>query len=284
VQLPARRTAHAKINLGLSILGKRSDGFHDIETVFCPISLADELTFSPADNDVSFTSEGISVPTDGSNLCVRAATMMRQRAGAPHGVHIHLRKNIPVGSGLGGGSSDAACVLKTLRDLWLPSMSDNELSEIALSLGADVPYFLHGGLAAGTGKGERMQSLPVSLPYWVVVVVPPVHVSTAWAYGALNVQERHATSGLGRQIADAMRDLDTLERLVANDFERVVIPAHPQIESCKRSLLASGLRCVRMSGSGSAVYGLTGDRDTAFNAAGIFSPPNVVSITPPDLT
>lgn len=279
---PIKRSAHAKINLGLSVLRRRADGYHDIETIFCPIALADEITFTPTEHAVTLDVVGSPLAPDPKNLCIRAARALQERANIHAGVHMVLRKNIPIGAGLGGGSSDAACVLLALNELWDLRWTSDQLREVASALGADVPYFLLGGLAFGWGKGDQLDPLHVRNPYWTVTIVPPVHVSTEWAYGALSVGPERQTSGLRKKFLDAVTDLARLESVLQNDFEAAVVPSHPPIAATMQKVRALGLSCVRMSGSGSSVFGLTADKECAFRAAGQFAPPFVVSITPPE--
>ena len=276
-------SAHAKINLGLEILRKRPDGYHDLATVFCPISLSDEITCTMDEAGLSLTVEGIQVPVDGSNLCIRAAELMRTLTQESVGARIHLRKHIPVGAGLGGGSSDAACVLRLLNDLWALGLSANRLRELAVTLGADVPYFVEGGFSSASGVGEVLKPLQRTFPYWILTVIPPEHVSTAWAYGQV-VPRNTDVSQLHGAIDKAMQDLRMLEECITNDFEQVVLPAYPSIRETMQKLSAMGLSCVRMSGSGSAVFGLSASEEQARKAAGMFAPPCIVSLSPPVLS
>ncbi len=276
-------TAHAKVNLGLEILRKRPDGYHDLATVFCPIDLSDEITCDRTEEGISLSIEGIAVPADASNLCVRAAELLLPLARTPVGARISLTKRIPVGAGLGGGSSDAACVLKLLNLLWELNVTTEQLTERAVELGADVPYFVRGGLCFASGIGEQLQPLDLALPFWIVTVVPPEHVSTAWAYGQIRARGT-ASSELQSAFPASFQSLPALDDLLVNDFEDVVLPAYPAIGDAMTRLRNAGLSCVRMSGSGAAVFGLTDSADTARTSAALFSPPYVTSVTAPGLS
>ena len=173
--------AYAKINLGLRILRKRADGYHDIETIFYRIQPYDEIVLELS-HGISLVCNNSELPTDEGNLCVRAAGMLQQHYDIIERVHISLKKSIPVGAGLGGGSSDAASVLTGLVELWKLPASENDLRSFAVQLGSDVPYFLEPGTAYGTGRGEKLDYFDFDFPYWIVLVYPNIHISTAWAY------------------------------------------------------------------------------------------------------
>ncbi len=166
-----RVTAHAKINFFLEITGKRPDGYHTLSTLFQTISLGDELTFSAAD-DLSLTCSDPSLPIDSTNLVMKAAFRLQEALREPRGAQIHLEKKVPMGAGLGGGSSDAAAVLVSLLKLWKRKLPQKQLAELAVKLGADVPFFLKGGLCAAAGIGEELKILPHLPKTWMVLVYP----------------------------------------------------------------------------------------------------------------
>ncbi|MEX2189753.1 MAG: 4-(cytidine 5'-diphospho)-2-C-methyl-D-erythritol kinase [Bacteroidota bacterium] len=250
--------AYGKINLGLRILRKRSDGYHDIETVFHLIDLFDELSFRLHERDIILNSTASQLPTDSSNLCIRAAHLLRDLTGIQEGVEIVLKKNIPMGAGLGGGSADAAATLLTLTRLWNLEISPKELHTLAASLGSDVPFFLVGNTAYAISRGERLEPMTLRLPYWIVLVTPPVHVSTAWAYKMLG-RDEHAVplAGFKSILLEHANDQELLSRTLINDFERVVFEIHPEIREIKETMLSEGAEVALMSGSGSSVFGLT---------------------------
>ena len=273
--------AYAKINIGLRILGKRPDGYHDIETVFHQINLYDELQFTPSET-IRLTTSSPHVPSDSTNLCVRAAEALRKIASIRDGVDIQLTKRIPVGAGLGGGSSDAATVLTSLNKQWKTGLQVDQLLSLAAELGSDVPFFLRGGTAVGTSRGEILDHFDLTLPYWILTVTPDLHVSTAWAYS--NVRTSASTERpLLRSIIDrAIDDPAELKATVRNDFEDTVFRQHPAIAKIKDTLIREGAVFSQLSGSGSSVYGFfTGER-SAREAAERFPHPFVTSLTAPD--
>jgi 4-diphosphocytidyl-2-C-methyl-D-erythritol kinase len=244
--------AYAKINWSLRITGKRADGYHDLETLFQTISLCDTLTFTESDH-LSLTCDDPAVPTDERNLVLRAA---RSLGASP--VAIELHKEIPSGGGLGGGSSDAASALMTL------SKGHQPLHEIALALGSDVPFFLTGGTAYATGRGEVLTALPRMTGIPLLLLIPKERVSTARAFGML----QGFSSPLGidrcRQLIDD--DLLTHSTELINDFEEPVFAALPSLRTLKRRLYEAGAAWAAMSGSGSTIVGAfrsAADRDAA---------------------
>lgn len=265
-----RRTAHAKINLGLHVLRKRTDGFHDIQTVFVPIPWADVLHAGPAD-DVTMTSSDEALPIDDRNLVMKAAALLQQAYDPQHGVTFHLEKHIPCGAGLGGGSSDAAAALILLNSLWKLELSPEDLKEVALRLGSDVPFFLGSEAALGHGRGEMLEPLidsrtgePFRPAYPLVVAVPAVHVSTAEAF-AIVVPDANSRPDLRDVVLS--NDLATWSRDLANDFENPIFSKYPAIRELKLSLKAAGAGYVSLSGSGSAIYGFFTEDDLATAAA-----------------
>ncbi|MFM7006692.1 MAG: 4-(cytidine 5'-diphospho)-2-C-methyl-D-erythritol kinase [Flavobacteriales bacterium] len=238
----------AKINLGLHVLAKRQDGYHEIETIMAEIPLFDILELNEASDD-SFTQTGIIVPSDGQpNLCERAVALLRAQATFP-AVSIHLRKQIPIGAGLGGGSADASYTLKGLNDLFKLGFSNAQLAAYAAQLGSDCPFFIEGGLQLAKGRGEQLQNLPAfQQKVQLVLCNPQLHVSTAQAYSG--VKPNH----LRPSLPDLLRK-SGLQQL-QNDFEESVFEVYPQINQLKRELLDSGAFYAAMSGSGSSVYGL----------------------------
>lgn len=274
--------AYGKINLGLRILRKRSDGYHDIETVFHQIDLFDELSFRLHESDVLLTSTHPQLPTDSSNLCVKAAHLLRDLTGIQEGVEIILKKNIPIAAGLGGGSADAAVTLLTLARLWNLELSTAELHTLAANLGSDVPFFLVGNTAAANSRGEQLEPLELRLPYWIVLVTPPVHVSTAWAYKMLHRTENAIPqAGFKSALLEHPHDHQLLARTLTNDFEQVVFEAHPSIRAIKETMLNEGADVALMSGSGSSVFALTKSESIAGRLANRFEQAGRVFLTKP---
>ena len=262
--------AFAKINLGLRILGRRADGYHEIRTVFQTITLHDKLTFEATDDArLELICTDPDIPTDESNLVLRAASLLRERYGARGGVHVRLEKVIPAGGGLGGGSSDAAATLLALAHLWDLQMDARELSELGARLGADVPFFLTGGTALGTGTGTEIVPLEDAPKMHLAVVTPAVRVSTAEAYKALGAPALTKDGGLvNLSVSRTEADFpDSLCDVTSNDFEAVVVRLHPEIGRARDALSGAGAVRASLSGSGSSVYGVFESKWEAGRAA-----------------
>lgn len=259
--------APAKVNLALRVLGRRTDGYHEIETLFQGIDLADEVTVELADEGVSLTVHGPDVGPMRDNLAVRAAEAFRSAAGRPSGVHIVLGKRIPAGAGLGGGSSDAAAVLRCLQ-AFTGALHADALAGIAAALGSDVPFFLGGsGLAIGTGRGEVLRGLPPLPAAHVVVALPPVHVPTAAAYRALGARRATRPGEPSCLSLAGVSDWSAVRALAHNDFEEVVVAMHPEIGRSLAALRSVGAELALLSGSGSASFGLFRDASRAAEVA-----------------
>ena len=247
--------AYGKINLGLRVLGKREDGYHDIETILHRIDIYDELSFAKSEK-ISLESDSPELTSGEENLCIRAARLLNTHTGAKGGAAITLRKQIPVGAGLGGGSSDAAATLLGLTELWGLDIKREELHRLSSQLGSDVPYFLRNGTACATGRGEILEYFPLNLPYWIVVMYPNIHVSTAWAYQQVRVEKPERSDNLRNNLVDNLTDGTNLRELIRNDFEPIVFRAHPELTEIKQTYYEHGALFAQMSGSGSSVYGL----------------------------
>jgi len=259
--------APAKINLGLRVLNRRSDGYHELRTVFQTISLADQLTihYDPrGDGEVLLDCDVPSLATS-DNLAVRAAQSLLRAGGWPGNVAIDLKKRIPVGAGLGGGSSDAAALLLALRRMLKPRPHLALLAEVAAGLGSDVPFFLQGGRAVGLGRGEEVYPLADQPRRRLVLVAPEIFVSTAEAYRSLRKSRARLTAAERQLIINgfqvnivASEESGTLDpaKLPINDFESVVFQQFPALKEWKNRLLEAGASVAMMSGSGSAVFGV----------------------------
>jgi 4-diphosphocytidyl-2-C-methyl-D-erythritol kinase len=251
--------AFAKINLGLRVHGRRPDGYHEISTIFQTVTLHDTLTFEATiDGNLGLVCSDSSIPADASNLVLRAASALRERFGVSQGVRVELLKVIPAGGGLGGGSADAAVALAALATLWEIETNAGELTEIGARLGADVPFFLYGGTALGTGTGVDIRPLEDAPKMHLVIVSPGVHVSTAEAYGALGAPaltkvEPLANLSVSRTEADFPYSLCDVW---SNDFEAVVVRLYPEISRAREALSGAGASRVMLSGSGSSVFGV----------------------------
>jgi len=267
--------ARAKINLTLDVLGKRPDGYHEVEMVMQSIELHDDLEFYPADREISLTIEGSNLSPGPDNLVCRAAELIRRCGKIRTGVQIRLIKEIPVAAGLGGGSADAAAALKALNELWETGFSLSELMSLGEQLGSDVPFCLMGGTALARGKGERLTQLPVCPRLGLVLVKPGFSVSTASVYQdyAPGPAVRRPDN---RAMIDAIRDSDIsgIAENLANVLESVTIKLHPEIEEIKTKLINSGALGVLMSGSGPTVFGLAEDMESARAVAGRYKRDN----------
>jgi 4-diphosphocytidyl-2-C-methyl-D-erythritol kinase len=241
-----------KINLGLHIVGKRSDGYHNLETIFYPIALKDALEIIQAD-EFSFKATGIVVDGDpAKNLCVKAYNLLKQKYDLPP-VHMHLHKAIPLGAGLGGGSSDGAATLLLLNQKFQLKLSTNELIDLALQLGSDCPFFIISEPCIASGRGEVLQ--PIAVPalkdFRIVIVNPGIHVNTGWAFSQIKpTPVSHSLSDIIAQ------PITSWKESLKNDFEEAVFTPYSAIKNIKDELYATGALFASMSGSGASVYGI----------------------------
>ena len=246
--------APAKVNLSLRVLGRRRDGYHEIETVMVPLSLGDILEVSFGGRGISLVSNDPALPRDERNLAVRAASLFMKETGLRRGVRIGLGKVIPLGAGLGGGSSNAAAVLTALNRLTERPLGRKTVARLALSLGADVPFFLGGRPALARGIGEILTALPPMPETWFVLVNPGFEVSTAWAYerlrGALTTPPPHP------KVPPISRNWSNLGASLRNDLEAVTLPRYPVLHRLKERLVGLGAVSALVSGSGPTVFGV----------------------------
>ena len=251
--------AFAKINWRLHVLGQRADGFHELRTIFQTVTLHDRLSFNESgDEQLYLTSDDPSIPVDERNLVLRAGFALREKYKIRKGASLHLEKRIPVEAGLGGGSSDAAVALLGLAQLWQIKTDGEELAEIGARLGADVPFFLTGGTALGTGLGTDVEPLADVSAEHLLIIKPHAKVSTAEAYKAL---KRPALTKESRDIilsisrAEA-RIWDSLPEVLHNDFEPAIYQLFPEIARARQSLIEQGARGALLCGSGASVFGI----------------------------
>jgi len=255
----------AKVNLRLEVLARRSDGYHDIRTVMVPIDLSDVLHIDLTQDERTEVSCGrADVPVDESNLAYRAGLVVLRATGKRKGFHIRIDKRIPVGSGLGGGSSNAASTLLGLNRLLGDPLTHTDLMKMATKLGADVPFFVLGRPALATGIGERLEALDGLPRFWFFLVYPRIHVSTRWAYGRPNLWLTNSRDHIN--MPPFSWDISDLGQLLRNDLEKAVIEEYPILRWIKQRLLDVGAAGSLMSGSGSAVYGLFFGREEAERA------------------
>lgn len=249
----------AKINLSLRVLGRRADSYHEIRTVLQTVTLRDQLTFHALDTaDLKLECDAPDVPTDDSNLVLRAARLLRERFKVERGARLKLAKTIPAGGGLGGGSSNAAVALVGLAHLWEIETNVGELCELAAMLGADVPFFFTGGTALATGRGTDIAPLADVTHTELLIIAPRVKISTAEAYKSLNAPAlTKEIEPVNLLISRAEADFSaSLPARLANDFEPVILGRHPEIARARDALLDAGARGALLSGSGSSVFGI----------------------------
>jgi 4-diphosphocytidyl-2-C-methyl-D-erythritol kinase len=261
--------APAKINLALRVLRRRNDGYHELWAVFQTLALHDTLACAACEGPFRIECETPGVPIDTRNLVWRAADALWRaagRGGSVPGTVVRIRKRIPAQGGLGGGSSDAAAALVALRHLWRVDLPRESLRPLAAAIGADVPFFLSGGTALGTGRGDEIRPLPDMPHYWVVLLLPPFGVSTKkafeWWDGRRQPQDR-AAGGAGSTESPEWH----ARAPVVNDLEAAVAGHHPELTHMTAALRDAGATAAAMTGSGSPVFGLFDDRPQAHAAA-----------------
>ncbi len=258
----------AKINLGLNVIRKRDDGFHDIETIMYQLGLGDNIVFEKADI-LSIHSNEYSLTTDlANNLIIKAVRALEAQCGRKLTPKIELEKIIPMGAGLGGGSSNAAITLIALNEIYELGIDEKVISELAASLGSDVPFFTKHEPAFATSRGEVLERFSFSLPYSILLVNPGIHVATPWAYK--NVVPAIPENPLADRVKSKLKNIADLLPVLKNDFEAPVFAAFPEIASIKQTLLTKGAVFSLMSGSGSTVFALFDDVDNATAAENIY--------------
>jgi len=255
----------AKINLGLHIHGKREDGFHELETIFQMVSLYDDVELELLSSGIKLECDTPGVPTDDTNLVCKAALLLRQNYQVEgKGVSIRLKKKIPFGAGLGGGSGNAAGVLMGLNRLWDLNIEREKLLALAAELGSDVPFFLTSPCALGMGRGEQLKVLKPCAKFQVLLVFPGFPVATSWVYQNLKLKltKRENNISIPRKNL-SLSDITSLGSRLYNDLEPVVIQRFPEVQVVKDELGAWGALGVLLSGSGSTVFGIFDDPEKA---------------------
>jgi 4-diphosphocytidyl-2-C-methyl-D-erythritol kinase len=250
--------APAKINLLLDVIRKRDDGYHEVEMIMTMVDLADRLEMEELSGDrIVLSSQAGFIPLDEKNLAFQAARLIKERYGVSRGVYIHLDKRIPVAAGLAGGSSDAAAALRGLNRLWGLGLSGVELESLGAELGSDVPFCIRGGTAVARGRGEVLESIPAPPQCWVILVKPPINVSTADVYGKLRASELKSHPSIPDMLAAIRSEsfLGVCESL-GNVLETVTLDRYPEVRQIKECMVKLGADGVLMSGSGPTVFGL----------------------------
>ena len=247
---------NCKINLGLSIVAKRADGFHELESIFYPVALQDILEIVHSNDrstPIQFSHTGLPIPGDASNnLCIKAYHLLKKDFPNIPSVKIHLHKHIPMGAGLGGGSSDGTSVLKLLNQQFNLGLNNTQLVDYAAQLGSDCAFFVYDNACHATGRGEILKPFDCDLSnYLLVLIHPGIHVSTAWAFSQLTPHAKEKS--IAKIVA---QPIETWKQELINDFENPIINAHPTIGEIKNSLYENGAVYASMSGSGSSVFGI----------------------------
>lgn len=260
--------APAKINIRLEVLRKRNDGYHDISSTMCPVDVHDIVTLrrSP-EAGIKLTTNTVHLAEDMSNLAYRAASLLMDTAKISGGVTIHLEKRIPLASGLGGGSSDAAAVMKGINDLYDLQLPRAELMRLGTQIGADVPFFFLEGPALAAGIGEKLQTISVSPPFWALLITPSIPVSTAWVYSLCTPKHREPPLEIPEKID--LREAGT--SILRNDLEDVVLSRFPEVAEIKEVMKGFGAWGTLMSGSGPTVFGVFFDEEEVAEARALVS-------------
>ncbi|MEQ8169255.1 MAG: 4-(cytidine 5'-diphospho)-2-C-methyl-D-erythritol kinase [Candidatus Eremiobacterota bacterium] len=246
--------AFAKINLYLEIIKKRSDGYHEIRTIFQTISLADELILEKTDEGIIINCSDSTVPCNENNLIYKAAKLIKEISGYNKGINIILKKNIPVAAGLGGGSSDGAATIRGLNKLLGLNLTYSEMLQVAAAIGSDVPFLVEGGTVLAEGRGEKLIKSLRTPDLWVIVIKPDISVSTGWAYKQWNPGMKKCIN-----LEDFISNIDSLtdKNLLFNSFEDIIEKHYPVIKTIKEKLDIIGATEHLLSGSGSSVFALT---------------------------
>lgn len=273
IRTAVRLRAHAKVNLFLRVLGRRADGFHEVETILHGVGLYDEV-------DVVAGSPGVrvemrmtgeipgTVPDTSENLVTRAAALLAERTGDLAGADIAIAKGIPIGAGLGGGSADAAAALVTLTEMTAAPVDRETLMDIALRLGSDVPYCIEGGTALATGRGEHLTPLSVGSPMWFVLAGPAFPLATRDVYEAWDEQALPTgPSSVAITLALGAGDAPEVAVLLHNDLEAAATALEPRLADCKEAIRAAGALGAAMTGSGPTMFGIAGGEDHAGEVA-----------------
>lgn len=250
--------APAKINLSLDVIRKRGDGYHDVEMIMTSIDLADRIELESLDkNKIQISLESRYVPSDERNLAYKAAQIFKEAYGIKQGVHIRIDKSIPVSAGLGGGSTDAAAVLRGLNRLWSLNIPLEELADLGSTIGADVAFCVYGNTAIARGYGEQIEKLPSPPPCWVILAKPDIGVSTRTIFAQIEVDKLFHPNTSAVMHALKQKDFNKLCTNMGNSLEQITFGMHPLVLRIKEAMIQAGATGVLMSGSGPTVYGLT---------------------------
>mgnify|MGYP006414251269 FL=1 len=260
--------SYSKVNIGLKVLSQRDDGYHNIYTIFQELNFGDSIDIEKREHGFKIIANVDWIPTNKSNICYKAYTEIKKEFSEVKGIHIKIDKKIPIGSGLGGGSANAAALLKGIKNIYKLEVTESKLEEIGGEVGADVPFFIRGKTQLGEGIGDKLTQLPKAIIGTYLLVIPKISIRTEWAYSViknrLNNQNKNAKFS-----SFSNEDYSSLQ-IFENDFEQIVIPAYPEIGAIKSKLLNLGARFASLSGSGSTVYGVYDDEASAKEAELLF--------------
>lgn len=262
----------AKINLSLDVTSRRSDGYHNLEMIMQEIKLFDIITFAITENskttEITLSSENKALPDDSTNLITKAAKLFSQETGKTFYAKISVEKNIPMGAGLGGGSSDAAGTLLALNKIFGTNLPKEKLAKMGKELGADVPFFIYGGCMLAEGIGEKLTPMPALKNIFILVATPPIHISTAYVYKEL-VLDHTTPHPDTKNVIKALQtqDIELLSKAAGNVLETVTTKDYPQINEYKQVMKNHNCVYSLMSGSGSSVFGIFTDKEAAQSAS-----------------
>ena len=271
--------SNTKVNIGLKVLNKRSDGLHNLITIFQEINFGDSIQLKKNKSGCQIKSNVNWIPLDNSNLCFKAYSALCENLSKDLGVKIDINKKVPAGSGIGGGSANAAATLIGLNSLYNLGLDHNKLEKIGSSIGADVPFFIKGGTQLGEETGFKLTKIEKKLEVVILLVVPKVSISTKWAYSQIKNKLKSDNNIL--KFADLMRNDFLSFKFFENDFEKIVIPAYPEIGFIKNRMLDSGANFASLSGSGSTVFGVFDNKATAKEAESYFHNSHLTILTRP---
>lgn len=272
-------SSNTKINIGLKVINKRSDGLHDIVTIFQEIDFGDKIQFKKVKIGCNIKSNVDWIPLDDSNLCYKAYDVLSKKFNRDLGVEIYVEKKVPVGSGIGGGSANAAATLLGINSLYNLGLDNKQLEIIGSRIGADVPFFIRGGAQIGEETGCKLTPIREKIDAVILLVLPSVSISTKWAYDQIKYKLNSQNSI--PNFAHLMRNNFLSFKFFENDFEKIVIPAYPEIGSIKNRLLESGANFASLSGSGSTVFGIFDNNAYANKAKSYFRNSHLTILTRP---
>ena len=260
--------SYSKVNIGLKVLSQRDDGYHNIYTIFQELNFGDSIDIEKRDHGFKIIANVDWVPTNKSNICYKAYTEIKKEFSEVKGIHIKIDKKIPIGSGLGGGSANAAALLKGIKKIYKLEVTESKLEGIGSEVGADVPFFIRGKTQLGEGIGDKLTQLPKAIIGTYLLVIPKISIRTEWAYSV--IKNRLNNQNKNAKFSSFINEDYSSLQIFENDFEQIVIPAYPEIGAIKSKLLNLGARFASLSGSGSTVYGVYDDEASAKEAELLF--------------